>query len=381
MSEIASPLLHKPCKSGPNKCCQNHRQHKTQPRFWSERRTTPHFKHKHCLLWLTLTFGVLAAGVEAILPRRPLPSAITSSSTSSSTLSAAASKRHLLSGTPPNTEYFYANDKLADEQVASFVNSLQNGSSSPSAMLPLHQRPSVPLTSGGQLSAIRTSQLAASSVFPASLVTRASVLSAHSSSSSSSSSFSSSSPELSSSKPSSTSRNEGANYSSLLTTRQSAKEHPTNINTFQPNQQNQKQNESRRWQPSLPPEYDLSWVQPVYVPAKKDNTSSSAFEPKLQLNAFKSDPIDLFPVPNTNLTFNRTMLNSPSDRSDDVETLDSSNHSSTIEDRLEAFSAALANMTFSLREEQWVAPIIALSMLNIMVILGFECFVIYRACR
>ncbi len=132
-------------------------------------------------------------------------------------------------------------------------------------------------------------------------------------------------------------------------------------------------------------------MQPVYVAKKRtdnDNngvngnkisTTTTTSEPKLQLNAFKADPtIDLFPVPSTNRTFNRSILLS-GDRSDSTE--DESSTELHLEDRLEAFSAALANVTFSLREEQWVAPIIALSLLNIMVILGFECFVIYRACR
>ncbi|UXI18564.1 major abundant protein BTP1 [Sarcoptes scabiei] len=41
----------------------------------------------------------------------------------------------------------------------------------------------------------------------------------------------------------------------------------------------------------------------------------------------------------------------------------------------------LKNITFELKDEQWVAPIIAMSILNMLVIVSFECFVIYRACR
>ena len=36
---------------------------------------------------------------------------------------------------------------------------------------------------------------------------------------------------------------------------------------------------------------------------------------------------------------------------------------------------------FTLREEQWVAPVMALSCLNMIVIALFEIFVIYKACR
>lgn len=36
---------------------------------------------------------------------------------------------------------------------------------------------------------------------------------------------------------------------------------------------------------------------------------------------------------------------------------------------------------FTLREEQWVAPVMALSCLNMIVIALFEIFVIFKACR
>ncbi|XP_017493683.1 PREDICTED: uncharacterized protein LOC108381795, partial [Rhagoletis zephyria] len=130
-------------------------------------------------------------------------------------------------------------------------------------------------------------------------------------------------------------------------------------------QQQQQRNHSTRSSSSSSssrPEFDLSWVQPVYVAKKRtdnDNngvngnkisTTTTTSEPKLQLNAFKADPtIDLFPVPSTNRTFNRSILSSDQNRSDLDEESSTELH---LEDRLEAFSAALANVTFSLREEQ-----------------------------
>ena len=55
--------------------------------------------------------------------------------------------------------------------------------------------------------------------------------------------------------------------------------------------------------------------------------------------------------------------------------------SSHQEKKIEEVEMGTPPLWFALKDEQWVAPIIALCALNLMVILGFECFVIYRACR
>ena len=360
--------------------------------------------------------------IDSVLvnPRRPQVPVLhnnhhTSSSATTTASNNSSSKRHL-SGA---AEYFYANDKLADDQVSNFVNSLQHQNYSGSNQNLRSSQSSAVISNQSH----RVSHLSASSVFPTSLLSRSSSVLVQSSPSPSL--FSTSVESSQSSQPSNQHQHYQYPYSelslksipstservnSILLSPPSLPRHYNNLqNNDYVNNNNHKQNHTITnnfvGSSLVSSDKQLEWLQPVYIDkqANIQNQIKDRSPDKLQLNAFKSDSIDFGGKwlqemnnnnnYNNNSTIGQSIFNNnhsqpfktkQQQQPDNNNMLDGSFpevQQPEPEIGLKTFSAALANVSFSLRDEQWVAPIIALSLLNIMVIVGFECFVIYRACR
>lgn len=207
-------------------------------------------------------------------------------------------------------EYFYANDKLADSEVAQFVNSRQQQNQSTMGI-----RPMVTTTTSTTATVINNQQHRP--LYPT--LTSHTGATRHFSQSSSISSGSRTKPkELLIARPA-VLYNQSPGY---IVPRPRTPPPPQDIEPEHP-------------------------VQPVYIPP----------ETVLRIDAFKTG--------NISTTENQTTIQNP-----------------VVEENLSvSFRNRWANMTFTLKDEQWVAPIIALSLLNMMVIVVFEGFVIYRACR
>lgn len=143
---------------------------------------------------------------------------------------------------------------------------------------------------------------------------------------------------------------------------------------------------------------DLSWVQPVYRPNVSTTTpvptsaapTISTVSDGLVLNYQKapSPPSIASSSSSWPVLTNRT-ISSASTHHQTPPNLSTNRSGSNAHNNLaggidvdaDTLPSRLANISFALRDEQWVAPIIALSVLNMLVIFGFECFVIYRACK
>lgn len=242
-----------------------------------------------------------------------------------------------------SAEYFYANDKLADNDASQYVNSLLN--SSTLRIQPYHQ------TRAYGSSHSRPSYSQPPTV---SFVSRQGKFELSPTSSASSlSSLSSSSSSLTNAafKPPTSSLHSQVVRSDVRTP-----------SYKQRNLINEKRDSS-----------DLSWLQPVYIGSNRTAslapTSTDSIHHTLRIDALKNVINETVPVVRRT---NQTVVSSRSLEQNKV--MSSSSSSSATDNRWN-------NLTFTLKDEQWVAPIIALSLLNMMVIGAFECFVIYRACR
>mgnify|MGYP000218051138 CR=1 FL=1 len=230
------------------------------------------------------------------------------------------------------TEYFYAQDKLSDFQVEKFYSkkfNFQNNKTIKNENSSLHRQPSSTLSSSSKTMTINNRQLQ---------------------------------PQQHS--------------LSLLTPND---DNITALKYQLPNIMiNQKQNDDNHRLPEDSHQNDdySQWLRPVYIPPKRSSSSSSSL---METNQTASSI----------LLFGSDMIQSSSSSSSTISTSNTSIHNNNDKNYNYLFNKTSnlqlqkqrQQFKFELKDEQWVAPIIALSTLNMLVILAFECFVIYRACR
>jgi hypothetical protein len=95
------------------------------------------------------------------------------------------------------------------------------------------------------------------------------------------------------------------------------------------------------------------------------------------LGSISPHDYELEPQPRFGPNDNRIEMTTQSPNLNNVTIVD--NHSVVILTEINSAKEVISG--FTLREEQWVAPVMALSCLNMIVIALFEIFVIYKACR
>ncbi|XP_075586855.1 uncharacterized protein LOC124490262 isoform X3 [Dermatophagoides farinae] len=125
---------------------------------------------------------------------------------------------------------------------------------------------------------------------------------------------------------------------------------------------------------------DLSqWLRPVYIPPKRSSSSMIMMDPSSSSTTASNQTSSIL-LFGSDMMIMSSSNNTTTINSDDDDKLKNNNEKNLLS---KSYGNILlrTNITFELKDEQWVAPIIALSTLNMLVIIAFECFVIYRACR
>lgn len=281
-----------------------------------------------------------------------------------------------------NTKFFFVNDKLDDDEVNSYMSTRlgRNQSTALSGLSSTYPQLRQPSTGHRQSSTLSKSSSLSSRQYSYLLPTPAGK-----SNSSSALGGSNLSPFLPTSSSSS--------YLNLVNNNRAISDHNNNNQAAPEGDNNAKVSKLNAFDELD----DLSWVQPVYRPNVSTTTptptTTTAAAPStvtdgLVLNYQKAPSPPSVSSSSWPVLTNRTISSTSThhQQTSNLPTNRSGSNAQTYPTRAAnnvtgTFPSHLANVSFALRDEQWVAPIIALSVLNMLVILGFECFVIYRACK
>lgn len=106
-------------------------------------------------------------------------------------------------------------------------------------------------------------------------------------------------------------------------------------------------------------------------------TTTSTHSSATSSGSLSPHDYELDPQPRFGTNDNRIEMTTQSPNLNNVTIVD--NHSVVILTEINSAKEVISG--FTLREEQWVAPVMALSCINMIVIALFEIFVIYKACR